>query len=112
VGAAVHILEFSIDGHTGETLAHSWKNASLSEQSEIEHSAGTVFVALHGVSISMLWALSVVLLAGAIRHDNYPSWLFWAGWIVGALTFVLCIIQYLVQDFIPGFLIFGIWSKF
>jgi hypothetical protein len=111
VGAAVHILEFSIDGHAGETLAHSWKNASISEQSEIEHSAGTVFIALHGpalVSISMLWALSVVLLAWAIRHDNYPSWLCWAGWIVGALTFVLCIIQYLIQDFIPGFLIFGI----
>jgi hypothetical protein len=111
LGAAVHIVEFSIDGHAGETLAHSWKNASLTEQSEIEHSAGTVFIALHGpalVSISMLWALSVVLLAWAIRHDNYPSWLSWAGWFVGSLTFVLCIMQYLIQDFIPGFIIFGL----
>jgi hypothetical protein len=110
LGAAVHIMEFSIDGHAGETLAHRWMNSSLSEQSEIEHSAGTVFIALHGpalVSISMVWALSVVLLAWAIRHDNYPYWLSWVGWIVGFLTFVLCIMQYLIQDFIPGFIIFG-----
>ncbi|MFK7692670.1 hypothetical protein [Paenibacillus sp. HJGM_3] len=111
LGAAVHIVEFSIDGHAGETLAHSWKHASLSEQASIEHSAGTVFIALHGpalVSISMVWALSVVLLAWAIRHENYPAWLSWAGWIGGALTFLLCMTQYLIQDFIPGFLIFGI----
>ncbi|KIL40799.1 hypothetical protein SD70_11180 [Gordoniibacillus kamchatkensis] len=111
LGAAVHIVEFSIDGHAGETLAHSWEHASFADQSVIEHSAGTIFIALHGpalVSISMVWALSVVLLAWAIRHDEYPGWLTWAGLIVGILTFVLCIAQYLIDDFIPGFLIFGI----
>ncbi|WNQ11253.1 hypothetical protein MJA45_27250 [Paenibacillus aurantius] len=111
VGAAVHIMEHSIDGHAGETLAHTWEAASVAEQAGIEHSAGTIFVALHGpalVGISMLWALAVLLLARVSRLEGYRSWLFWSGSIVSALTFVLCLIQFLYPDFIPGVLIFGL----
>jgi hypothetical protein len=110
VGAAVHILEFSIDGHAGQTLAIEWLAASPSEQADIEHSAGTVFTALHGpalISISMLWGLSIFLFARAVRHEDYPSWLYWTGSIVGVVTFIGAISQYLHPDFVPGFLIFG-----
>jgi hypothetical protein len=110
VGAAVHILEFSIDGHAGQTLATAWQAASPTEQVDIEHSAGTVFTALHGpalFSISLLWGLSIFLFALAVRHEDYPSWLYWTGSIVGAVTFIGAISQYLHPDIVPGFLIFG-----
>lgn len=44
------------------------------------------------------------------KKNQKSAWLCSAGWIVGALTFVLSIIQYLIQNFILGFLIFGVFA--
>ncbi|WP_274365277.1 hypothetical protein [Paenibacillus thermotolerans] len=110
VGAAVHIVEHTIDGHAGQTLAGLWHASSHAEQANIEHSAGTVFVALHGpalVSVSMLWGFSVLLFARAAKLENYPSWFYWSGLAAGSITFISALSQYLHPDLIPGFLIFG-----
>ncbi|TJY44138.1 hypothetical protein E5161_01710 [Cohnella pontilimi] len=110
VGAAVHIFEHSTDGHAGQTLADAWKAASVTDKLNIEHSATTVFTALHGpslFSISLLWGLGIFLFARALKLEKFPSWLFWIGSIVGALTFIAANLQFLYPDLVPGFIIFG-----
>lgn len=111
VGAAVHVVDFTIDGHAGQTLANVWQTASPLQRTELEQAAGTVYTALHGpalVSISLLWGLATLLFAWAVRHEQYPSWLHRTGVIASALTCIAALAQYLHADLVPGFLIFGL----
>lgn len=110
IGAAVFIVDFSIDGFAGQALGDAWAVASPSERADLERAAGTVFTALGGtslISISILWGLSLVLFGRAVVLESYLSWLGWTGLVVGAATFTGATAQFLQPGLLPGFLIYG-----
>lgn len=80
VGAAVFVVDFSIDGFAGQALADAWAAASPSGRADLVRAAGTVFTALGGTSltsIAVLWGLPLVLFGRAVALEGYPSWLGW-----------------------------------
>ncbi len=110
VGAAVYVVDFSIDGFAGRMLAERWAIASAAERADLERAAGTVFAVLGGTSltsISILWGLPLVLFGLAVAREGYPSWLGATGVVVGAATFAAAAAQYVRPGLLPGFLIYG-----
>lgn len=97
VGAAVHIAEFSIDGYALPTLAGAWAVAAPSERAGLEAGARLALVALGGPSTSalvILWGTTLPLYGLAVRQEGYPSWLGWAGVVVGVIIFALGVVQF------------------
>jgi hypothetical protein len=54
VGAAVYIVDFSVDGYALRTLVNEWAIASPSERAGLELATYAVLVALGGVSLSSI----------------------------------------------------------
>jgi len=113
MGAAIFIVDFSIDGAGGQALADRWAaTVSPSERADLVRAADTVLTALRGtslVAIAILWGLPLVLFGLAVAwEDYYPHWLGWTGMVVGAATFAAAIAQYLQPDIIQGVLIYGL----
>jgi hypothetical protein len=120
VGSAVYIVDFSIDGLAGQTLARAWLGAAPAEQARLELSAATLLTALLAtslISIAILWGPTLVLFGLAVTRQGYPSWVGWSGVIIGAATFLAATTQYLRPGLMPGVWIYGglgsivqIWS--
>jgi hypothetical protein len=78
VGAAIYIVDFSVDGYALRQLSDAWAVASPSEQASLEVATRAVLVALGGVSLSsiiILWGVTPVLYGVAVAREGYPSWL-------------------------------------
>ena len=54
VGAAIFIVDFSIDGVAGQGLAEAWAAASPSDQADVELAAQTAFTILRGTSLTSI----------------------------------------------------------
>jgi hypothetical protein len=73
VGAAVFIVDFSIDGVAGQDLATAWQAAPPAERPELELAARTAFTILRGTSLTsilILWGIPLLLLG---REDLFPG---------------------------------------
>ncbi|WP_157570814.1 hypothetical protein [Microtetraspora malaysiensis] len=114
VGAAVFITDFTIDGVTGQDLAHAYATAAPADQPYIERVAQTAFTMLRGtslVSIAILWAIPLMLLAPALRRDGYSSWLAWTGLLVGATSFLAAVALLFQSELFPGVLLYGLLAS-
>ncbi|MGW6501435.1 hypothetical protein [Nonomuraea angiospora] len=114
IGAAVFITDFTIDGVTGQDLAHAYASAAPADQPQLEHVAQTAFAMLRGtslVSIAILWAVPLMLLSPALRRDGYPSWLTWAGLLAGALSFTAAVALLFQPELFPGVLLYGLLAS-
>jgi hypothetical protein len=110
IGAAVYIVDFSIDGYAGRGLAGRWTTASPAQRVTLEQAATTVFQILGGTSltsIAILWGLPLVLFGLALLWEGFPPWLAWTGLIIGTVTFLAALAQYLQPDLVPGVWIYG-----
>jgi hypothetical protein len=111
VGAAIFIVDFSIDGAGGQALAKAWAAAPPAGQADFVRAADTVFTILRGTSLTsagILWGLPLVLFGRALLLQGYPAWLGWTGLAVGAATVVAATILFLGPDLFPGVLLYGL----
>lgn len=110
VGAAVYLVDFSVDGYALRDLANTWLAASAAERADIEAAALVVLVALGGPSLSAIltmWGVAVAVYAVAVTLEGYPRWLGWTGVIVGAAIFVTGIAQFLQPGFVLGLVVYA-----
>jgi hypothetical protein len=111
VGAAVFIVDFSIDGVAGQDLATAWQAAPPAERPELELAAGTTFTILRGTSLTsilILWGVPLMLLGRALLLEAYPAWLGWTGLTAGAATILAALALLLREDLFPGVLLYGL----
>jgi hypothetical protein len=110
VGAAVHIVDFSIDGFGVPMLARAWAVASPSERPNLELGARLVLAVIGGpsvIALTFVWGSTLALYGLAVKKEGYSSWLGWAGVILGAAIFVMGTIFYLKPNIYPGVLLYG-----
>jgi hypothetical protein len=111
VGAAIFIVEHSIDGVAGQDLAKAWASATPAAQADLVLAAQTAFTMLRGPSMTAiiaLWGLPLMLFGLALRSEPYPAWLAWTGVAVGAVTIVAATALFLQSDLFPGALLYGL----
>jgi len=110
VGAAVHIVEFSIDGFGLPMLADAWAVAPPSEQPGLELGARVLLAVMGGPSVIALifvWGFTLALYGLAVGKEGYAGWLGWTGAILGIAIFVMGMIFYLKPNLFPGVLLYG-----
>jgi len=110
VGAAVHVVDFSIDGFGLPMLANAWAAASPSERPSLELGAQVVLAAIGGPSVIALifvWGSTLAVYGLAVKMEGYSSWLGWVGVILGAVIFIMGTIFYLKPNIYPGALFYG-----
>lgn len=110
VGAAVHVVDFSIDGFGVPMLANAWAVASPSERPSLELGAQVVLAVIGGpsvIALTFVWGSTLALYGLAVKQEGYSSYLGWAGMILGAAIFVMGTIFYLKPNIYPGVLLYG-----
>jgi hypothetical protein len=110
VGAAVHIVDFSIDGFGVPMLANAWAVASPSERPSLELGARVVLAVIGGpsvIALTFVWGSTLALYGLAVKKEDYSSWLGWTGVILGAAIFAMGTIFYLKPNIYPGVLLYG-----
>jgi hypothetical protein len=111
VGAAVFIVDFSIDGVAGQDLATTWAAAAPTARPELELAARTAFTILRGTSLTsilILWGVPLLLLGRALLLEAYPAWLGWTGLTAGAATVLAALALLFREDLFPGALLYGL----
>jgi hypothetical protein len=108
VGAALHIVDSSINGFGLAALAHDWANAPSTDQPNLVGDAQAMLRMLVGVwacVICFFHGLPFILsgLAAAQSHE-YPAWLGWAGVISGTGSLIVGALMFLGVDLIPVWL--------
>jgi hypothetical protein len=115
VGAAVFIVDFSIDGVAGQDLAAAWETAAPAQRPELELAARTAFTILRGTSLTsilILWGVPLLLLLGrAMLLDGYARWLGWTGLTVGAVIILAALALLLREELFPGVLLYGLLAS-
>jgi hypothetical protein len=114
VGAAVFIVDFSIDGVAGQDLATAWQAAAPAQRPELELAAQTAFTILRGTSLTsilILWGVPLLLLGQAMLLDGYARWLGWTGLAIGAVITLAALALLLREDLFPGVLLYGLLAS-
>jgi hypothetical protein len=111
VGAAVFIVDFSIDGVAGQDLATAWAAATPADRADLELVARTAFTILRGTSLTsilILWGLPLLLFGRALLLEAYPAWLGWSALSIGTVTVLAALALLGQQDLFPGVLLYGL----
>jgi hypothetical protein len=111
VGAAVSFLHFSIDGYVLAELADRWATAPPAEREEVVRMGEFVHTLLRQplfvVELVFLFGLPFALIGLRIALDReYPTWLGWAGAVVGTATFVTGAMWFANLRVIPELVLF------
>jgi hypothetical protein len=61
--------------------------------------------------MALMIGLPLLLLGVAIVLDLYPTWLGWAGIVIGGATLVAAIGLFLIPSLFPGFLLYGVLAS-
>jgi hypothetical protein len=105
VGAAIHVVDSSINGFGLTAVAHAWAAAPVSEQSSLLLAGSvllwilggtwaSVLVLFHGVPF-VLFGLAVVL------DRSYPIWLGWFGFVGGFGSLFCGVTMFLGVGLVP-----------
>ncbi|MDQ4059165.1 MAG: hypothetical protein M3124_08595 [Actinomycetota bacterium] len=111
VGAAVFIVEHSVDGVAGQDLAEAWGAAPSADQADLELAAQTVFTMLRGISLTataIIWGVALVLFGRAVTLEGYPAWLGKTGSAIGATTILGATALIFQPNLFPGVLLYGL----
>ena len=114
VGLAIFGVESTSEGLALPELARAAVNADPSQRIEFVRAARAVAAATHGpslVAMALLIGLPLLLLGIAMVRDLYPSWLGWAGAVIGGATLLAAIGLFLVPSLFPGFLLYGVLAS-
>jgi hypothetical protein len=112
VGTAVSFLHFSIDGYVLTELADRWATAPPAEREEVARMGELVHTLLRQplfvVELLFLFGLPFALIGLGIALDwAYPAWFGWAGFVVGAATFVTGATWFVGLRVIPELVLFA-----
>jgi hypothetical protein len=113
VGLAIFGVESTSEGLALPELARAASNADPSQQAELVRAARAVAAVTYGpslVAIALLIGVPLLLL-GIAMLDQYPSWLAWAGVVIGGVTTLAAIGLFLVPSLFPGFLLYGVLAS-
>ncbi len=111
VGAAIFIVEHTIDGVAGQDLAKAWAGAAPAAQADLVLAAQTAFTMIRGLSMTAiiaLWGLPLLLFGLALMSDNYPAWLGWTGVALATANILAATALLLQRDLFPGVLLYGL----
>jgi hypothetical protein len=111
IGAAVFIVDFTIDGVTGHDLAEAYAAAP---RPELVQAAGTAFAMLRGTSLTslvILLGLPLVLFGVALVRQGYPAWLGWSGVVLGAGTTLAATLLLFDADLFDGVVLYGLLAS-
>jgi hypothetical protein len=114
VGLAIFGVESTSEGLALPELAHAAVNADPSQRIEFVRAARAVAEATHGpslVAMALLIGIPLLLLGIAMVLDLYPSWLGWAGAVIGGATLLAAIGLFLMPSLFPGFLLYGVLAS-
>jgi hypothetical protein len=114
VGLAVFGVESTSEGLALPELAAAAAGAAPGEHAEFVRAAHAVAAATHGpslVALALLYGFSLLLIGAATVLDDYPSWLGWAGTVVGAATLIAAAGLYLSPALFPGALLYGVLAS-
>ena len=114
VGLAIFGVESTSEGLALPELARAALTADPSQRIEFVRAARAVAAATHGpslVALALLIGIPLLLLGIAMVRDLYPSWLGWAGVVVGGATLLAAIGLFLVPSLFPGFLLYGVLAS-
>jgi hypothetical protein len=110
VGLAIFGVESTSEGLALPELAAA-ANADPSQRADFVRTARAVAAVTHGpslVAMALLIGLPLLLLGIAMVLDRYPSWLGWAGIMIGGITALAAVGLFLVPSLFPGFLLYGV----
>jgi hypothetical protein len=110
VGLAIFGVESTSEGLALPELAAA-ANADPSQGPNLVRAARAVAAVTHGpslVAMALLIGLPLLLLGIAMVLDRYPSWLGWAGIVIGGITALAAVGLFLVPSLFPGFLLYGV----
>ncbi|MDP9366431.1 MAG: DUF4386 family protein [Chloroflexota bacterium] len=111
VGAAVHVVFFSIDGVALKGAADAWAAAPPSERAGPLQTAEAVLLLQRSQfhsAIAFFLGLPFVLFGLAVVFDRtYPAWIGWIGVVAGAGALVTGTTRFVGLDLVPDELLFG-----
>jgi hypothetical protein len=114
VGLGIFGVESTSEGLALPELAAAASGAAPAEHAELVRAARAVAAATHGpslVAIALLFGVAVVLVGAAMVLDAYPSWLGWAGIVVGGVTLGAATGLYLRPALLDGALLYGVLAS-
>ena len=111
VGAAVHVVFFSIDGYALKASADAWAAASGSERESLFRAGDLVLLLQYSQFVSAIFlvlGLPFVLFGLSVALSRaYPGWLGWAGAAAGAGTLFTGVTRFLGLELVPDPVLFG-----
>lgn len=114
VGLAVFAVESTSEGLALPELADAAARATPGDRADLVRAAQAVAAATHGpslIAIALLFGVPLTLLGRAMVLDTYPSWLGWAGTVVGAITLIAAAGLFLAPALFPGALLYGVLAS-
>ena len=114
VGAALFIVDFSIDGVAGQDLARAWLAAPAEARADLVLAAHTASTMLRGTSLTsivILWGVPLLLFGRAVLLEGYPTWLGWTGFATGAVTVLGATALLLEPELFPGVFVYGLLAS-
>lgn len=113
VGAAVAVVDFSVDGYALRALAEAWASAPAAQKGELVGSGETLLLILSGtfcMYVSFLFGLPFLLGGLAVAFSRtYPAWLGWAGAVAGTGSLVSGMAFFLDAGIVPDVLVFALF---
>jgi hypothetical protein len=111
VGAAVFVVQFSVDGFAHHALADRWVTAPPDERAALATTVELLEPVMQGAAFAwtaVLWGLPLVLFGWAlILDERFPSWLGWPGLILGMASTTGALLRFLQSTLLPDGLVFA-----
>jgi hypothetical protein len=111
VGLAIFGVESTSEGLALPELARTAAHANPDQEVEFVRAARAVAAATHGpslVAMALMIGVPMLLFGIAMVLDRYPSWLGWAGIVIGGVTLLAAVGLFLLPSLFPGFLLYGV----
>src|SRR5215210_62490 len=114
VGAAIHVVDSSINGFGLAALADAWVAAPASEQADLLLAGDTLLQLLGGTwtaVVSYFHGMPFVLFGLAVVYSRrYPAWPGWIGVVGGFGSLVVGMMMFLGAGFVPErlFIVFAL----
>ena len=114
VGAALHVVFFSIDGYALKGAADAWAAAPGSERESLLQAGDLVLLLQNSQfvsAIALVLGLPFVLFGLAVAFSRaYPAWLGWVGAAAGAGAFFTGVTRFVQLELVPDPVLFGMFG--
>lgn len=114
VGAALHVVFFSIDGYALKVAADAWAAAPEPDRGSLLQAGDLVLLIQNSQfvsAIALVLGLPFVLFGLAVAFSHtYPAWLGWLGAAAGAGAFFTGVTRFVLLELVPDPILFGVFG--